>query len=58
MIKKQFAKALYNKTNADKEENVTETGEPKELKPPNAWEDNDIDRQRKKELRVLKKVQH
>lgn len=48
MIKKQFAKTLYNKTNADKEENATEAGDDKEQKPPNAWEDNDIDRQRKK----------
>lgn len=52
MVKKQFAKLLYSKSQADKMSAEERKGK-KELKEEK-WESNDIDRLRKKEMKVLR----
>lgn len=56
MVKKQFAKLLYTKS-----QSVTltaeERAEKKELKEE-AWESNEIDRTRKKEMGVLRRIKY
>jgi hypothetical protein len=55
MVKKQFAKLLYTKSVADSLTAEERKGK-KELKEE-AWESNTIDRTRKKEMNILRKIQ-
>jgi len=60
MIKKQFARLLYNKNQKaiDDEKKVDgEMEEAKEMKG-NDWEDNEIDRMRKAKMKILNKIKN
>jgi hypothetical protein len=55
MIKRQFAQTLYRKNKVQVEENAAKEGEAEEKKG-NDWENNAIDKTRKKQLKVLTKI--
>lgn len=56
LVKKQFAKLLYNKAAADELKEEDKVGK-KELQEQE-WEKNEIDRTRKKEMKVLKWIKN
>lgn len=55
MIKRQFAQTLYRKNQSNVEENQAPE-EGAEEKKGNDWENNAVDKTRKKQLKILNKI--